>query len=137
MMVVALLLRPWCSQMKSFAAKPRVLADDLQLIATGNKHCEVFEFAFNKTHIHMDDMGARLAPKKRMTFSTDGNVRNWLRVYKWRCIDATLNVVNDCRDLGAHLNISALWKKGSTLTQRMLRGIAYSKMLLYTTAPFL
>ena len=84
----------------------------------------------------MEDMGARLAPKKCMTFATDTNVRNWLRVYKWRCINTTLNVVNDCRDLGAHLNISALWKKGSTLTRRMINGIAYSKLLLYSKAPF-
>ena len=52
---------------------------DLQLIATGSKHCEVFEYAFNKTHIHMDDMGALSATKKCMTFSTDSNVQNWLR----------------------------------------------------------
>ena len=57
--------------MKACAVMPRVLADDLQLISTGTKHLENFEYAFNKTHAHLADMGAKLAPSKSVTFSTE------------------------------------------------------------------
>ena len=43
MMLVALLLRPWILQMKAMATFPRVLADDLQLIATGPRHADTFQ----------------------------------------------------------------------------------------------
>ena len=62
MMVVALILRPWIMQMREAAVVPRILADDLQIIATGPNHLENFEHAFDKTHEHLHDMGARLAP---------------------------------------------------------------------------
>ena len=81
-------------------------------------------------------MGAMLAPTKSITFSTDTNISGWLREYKWRCINSTLTVVNDCRDLGAHLNLSAVWKTGATLTNRIRRGVAYAKKLVYAKAPF-
>ena len=100
-----------------------VLVDDLQLIATGPRHIETFEFAFNRSHEHLQDMGARLAPKKSVVFSTDPKVSSWMQTYKWRFVDATLTVVCDCRDLGAHLNVSALLKKTTTLTNRMQKGI--------------
>ena len=116
MMVVSLLLRPWILQMRMCAVYPRVLADDLQLISTGNKHLEHFEFAFNKTHEHLFDMGARLAPNKSVIFSIEKSASNYLRMHKWRRLGRTLKVITDCRDLGAHLTVSTCRKLGTTLT---------------------
>ena len=56
MMVVALLLRPWLIQMKGMGMQPRILADDLQVISTGSRHLEHFEYAYSKTHEHLEDM---------------------------------------------------------------------------------
>ena len=52
MMVVAILLRPWISQMRQLAMHPRILADDLQAISTGTRHLPHFQLAFTKTQEH-------------------------------------------------------------------------------------
>ena len=75
MMVVAIIMRAWIMQMRSLAVKPRLLADDLQLISTGPRHLHNFEYAFNKTHAHLEDMGARIAPQKCYTCSTSTAAR--------------------------------------------------------------
>ena len=118
MMVVALLLRPWLLQMRSLGMQPRILADDLQVISTGSRHLERFEHAYSKTHEHLEDMGARIAPQKCSTFSSDTVAREWLRRHRWRRLHQTVPVVNDCRDLGAHLNATSSMK-GTTLSERM------------------
>ena len=82
MMVVALLLRPWIEQMNSYAVKPRLLADDLQIISTGPSHLADFEFAFDESHKHPVDMGARLAPSNSMTFSTCKTTSRWLKQHR-------------------------------------------------------
>ena len=69
----------------------------------------------------MEDLGAKMAPKKSLTFSSDAASRNWLRNHKWRRLDTKIRVVSDCRDLGARLNAAANRSYGSTLTTRMLK----------------
>ena len=64
MMVIAMMMRPWLVQMKQAAVAPRILADDLQILARGPNRLSHFEFAFDATHKHLYDMGARIAPKK-------------------------------------------------------------------------
>ena len=68
MMIMACLLRPWILQMRTCAVYPRVLADDLQLMSTGNEHLENFEYVFKKTHEHLADMEAKLVPSKCIIF---------------------------------------------------------------------
>ena len=75
MMIVALLMRPWMLQMKAAAATPRILADDLQIFTTGPRHLENLTYAFDLTHKHMEDMGARIAPTKSVTFTSDSTSR--------------------------------------------------------------
>ena len=53
MMIVALLLRAWIVEMKGAGLRPRVLADDLQLIAVGGDHLGDFQRGFDKTHCHL------------------------------------------------------------------------------------
>ena len=71
-------------QMRGCAVKPRILADDLQILSQGGTHLKHFEYAFNKTHKHIEDMGGRLAPTKSVTFASDETSRNWLRRHTWR-----------------------------------------------------
>ena len=92
MMVVALLLRPWIEQMKSYAVRPRLLADDLQILSTGPNHLANFEFAFDKTHKHLSDMGAKIAPSKSITFSTCKTSANWLKQHRWSRTGTTIPV---------------------------------------------
>ena len=53
--------------MREAAVIPRILADDLQPFATVPRHLENFEYVFNLTHEHMEDMGANMAPSKSVT----------------------------------------------------------------------
>ena len=47
--VIALLMRAWIVEMKHYAVQPRLLADDLQIISTGERHLKHFEYAYNQT----------------------------------------------------------------------------------------
>ena len=64
-------------------------------------------------------MGARLAPKKSITFVSDESSRMWLRSHRWRRVGHTIQVITDGRDLGAHMNAAANRIQGATLTRRM------------------
>ena len=68
MMVTAMMMRPWLVQMKQAAVVPRILADDLQILARGANRLNRFENASDATHKHLYDMGARVAPKKSVVF---------------------------------------------------------------------
>ena len=63
MMIVALLLRAWALEMKEMGLHPRVLADDLQVVATGEQHLDDFVAGFDATHKHLESMGATLTPQ--------------------------------------------------------------------------
>ena len=119
MMITSLLLRPWVMQMRGCGIKPRILADDLQLLGTGGNHLSIFEYGFNKTHQHLTDMGAKLAPSKSIVFSSNEAARIWLRQHRWRRIGRTIAVITDGRDLCAHMNAAANRFYGTTLTRRM------------------
>ena len=129
MMVAAMITRPWLVQMKEAAVKPRILADDLQLLARGPNHLEQFQYAFDATHKHLHDMGAKIAPKKSVTFSSDWASRKWLKQRRWRRLGTTVTVLNDMRDLGAHFNSTSQRRYGATLTARMRRAAAATKRL--------
>ena len=68
MVIVALLLRVWTREMKAMGLQPRVLADDLQVVATGAEHLDTFVRSFDATHQHLECMGAKLAPHKSVVF---------------------------------------------------------------------
>ena len=111
MMVTALILRPWIEQMKSVAVEPRVLADDLQIVASGPRHLENYVHASDLTHAHLHDMGARLAAQKSISFTSEPAARKWLRNHKWRRIGGKIPVITDVRGLGAHWTICGkLWQ---------------------------
>ena len=97
-------MRACVFDMKNVGVTPRVLADDLHLIATGPRHLELFEHAFDRAHKHLDAMSARLAPHKSLVYFTDGTARNCLRQRKWRRIGKIIKVLSNSRDPGAHIN---------------------------------
>ena len=136
MMVVALLSRAWIMQMRDYDVTPRVLADDLLILATdteqagghlaGNAeaaqgHLAKAVAAFDATHGHLQDLGAKIAPKKCYAFTSCTTSRSWLRQHRWGRLDKVITVVNDTRDLGAHLNATVNKMVGTTLTQRMIK----------------
>ena len=99
----------------------RILADDLQIISTGTRHLTHFQYAFSKTHEHLEDMGAKVAPTKCIAFSTCKAAREWLKKHIWRRLKMEVKVVSNGRDLGAHFNISDKARFGTTLTDRMIQ----------------
>lgn len=135
MMVVAIVMRAWIMQMKVMAVKPRLLADDLQLLSTGARHLEHFEYAFNKTREHLDDMGAKIAPLKCYTCATNSAARKWLGTHQWRRLRRTIPVVNDVRDLGAHWCISGR-KVATTSTRSMAETTPSMNRLDMAKAPY-
>ena len=136
MMVVALLLRAWIIQMQRAAVEPRVLADDLLIMATGDNSLELFEYAYNATHKHLEDMGAKVAPKKCLTFSSNVANRRWLENNRWMRLRTTVKVVTDTRDLGAHLNAAAGRLRGATLTRRMRAAMISTTRMGRVNAPY-
>ena len=56
-------------QMEEMQVEPRVLADDLHIAVVGENAMRKFEDAFDKTHLHLIDMGARVSPGKCTTFA--------------------------------------------------------------------
>ena len=55
-----------------------------------------------------------------MMFSSEAVARKCLSEHNWRRLGKTIAVLNDCRDLGAHLNATKRWRS-ATLTKRMLQ----------------
>ena len=112
------------------AVKPRILADDLHILASGPRHLEWFTHAFDKTHLHLMDMGAKIAPHKSLTFSSDNTARQWLKMHRWRTLQRTVPVITTCRDLGARLNSMVDKKTGKTLTDRMQKATGCAETIV-------
>ena len=84
MMATALFMWPWLMQMRPMDVKPRILADNLQVVSTGPRHLEQIVVAFDKTHAHLEAMGARIATQKSLTFSSNTVARGLLSEHRWR-----------------------------------------------------
>ena len=96
----------------------------------------MFEYGFTQTHKHIEDLGAKLAPKKSTTFSSDEASRRWLRNHKWRRTGTRIEVITDGRDLGAHLNAAQSRMYGTTLTRRMENAAKEVETLNKAKAPY-
>ena len=127
MMITSLLLRPWVMQMKTIKVIPRILADDLQLMTTGRRHLGRFVRGFNTTHQHLEDMGARLAPKKSVAWSSTATARKWLTEHRWRKVGGTIKVIADGKDLGCHMNASDKRLLGGDFIQQAAESCARSR----------
>ena len=76
-------------------------------------------------------MGAKIAPRKSLIFSSNNTARQWLRNHRWRILKDVVPVTNTCRDLGAHLNSLVNRKNGKTLTDRMQKATGCAEMMGY------
>ena len=135
MMVTSLLLRPWIAQMASIGAIPRVLADDLQVMAYGDDSLQKYVTAADLTHKHLQDMGAKVSAGKCINFASSETTRVWLRTHKWRRLNKTISVQNECRDLGARLNMAGKRRTGRTLTERLHKAAKYAGRVGIKKAP--
>ena len=88
MIFVALLLRAWLVQMRSFQVTARALADDLLVFATGSQALSKFAAAFQTTLQHMLDLGGRVSAPKSKLFASHHSRRDWLRRHLWAPISA-------------------------------------------------
>lgn len=123
MMVVALIMRPWIELVKQEGVKPRVFADDIMLYAKGDGHEEALTKSYGTTHRYLEDMGARLAPSKSSIFSTSKATRSRMRLHKWQYAgDAVIQVINNFRDLGAHVNLTNA-ANSKTINDRVAKGV--------------
>ena len=102
MMMLALLMVPWSKLMRNMQLQPRLLADDVLLMAAGPGAWERFQQGFNATHVYIMDLGGKIAAAKSYLFSTDRAWRNRLRAHHWEHLDCLIRVVLHVRDLGAH-----------------------------------
>ena len=69
MCMAALIMRPWIAVVKAVAViKVYILADDVMMIANGDAMTEHLAKAINKTHAYLHDLGARVAPDKKLQF---------------------------------------------------------------------
>ena len=123
MMIVALLMRPWLVLIKSMHVEPKVLADDVCIIAKGRRIISKPAKALEATHEYCQDFGARIAPTKSYSFATTQKARDWLQRTRWKTIETVLLVVQDFRYLGAHMNTTGR-KANSTGDARWSRGLA-------------
>ena len=77
MMVIALLSTAWMNQMEELGVQPRILADDIAVLAGGENAPEAFEKAYDATQDHLTRMGARISPQKCIVFASS-DAHRWL-----------------------------------------------------------
>ena len=125
MMVVALLMRAWLVMMLQMQVDPRVLADDVLLIAKGARMVRKFAAALEATHGYLQAMGAKIAPSKSYNFASAKEGKKWLRETWWSHIQGHIEVVDDFRYLGWHLS-TQMTRKHTTLVERWQKAMLSS-----------
>jgi hypothetical protein len=87
MLIIALSARPWILAMKQQSVIPRVLADDIMVIADSHQasdcenHIDKFVSAFNFTLQYFQHFSARIAFQKSYIFSSHASARCTLKSY--------------------------------------------------------
>ena len=123
-------------QMKAAAVTPRVFTDDLQIIARGPRRLEHFQYAFDQTHKHLHDMGARMAPAKSVTFAMYKTAKKWVKQHRWSRLGKTVVVLDDMRGLGARFNSNRIRRYGTTLVARMRNAATATNRLAKMRTPY-
>ena len=104
MTMVALIMRPWILQMRTYAGITcYILTDDVLIIVAGMKMVSKFAEALNATHQYLHKMGAKVAPGKSYNVASSNKARSWLKTTMWKHIGRCIEVIADFRYLGAHL----------------------------------
>ena len=82
-----------------------------------------FAKGLNHTHSYLIDMGAKIAPDKNFNFSSTAEGRVWLKNTFWKKLGTAIEVVDNFRYLGAHVNVSGK-NTAETLRQRFKKGVS-------------
>ena len=124
MMFTSLIMRPWILKVKGLSDQivPNILADDILVVAHGSKCDGLFVKAIDETHTYIKTMGGKLAEGKSQIFASNEEHRDWFKKSTWQGTGGNIEVVNDMRYLGAHLNVSGK-RKATTCTARIKGGI--------------
>ena len=130
MMIIALLMRPWLLIIQQTKAKPRVLADDVFLFATGEWHVEQLTQGYTATLQYIEDIGGRTAPEKSFIVSTSEAARTWFKGFTWPIVKQKIAVVLHIRDLGGHLHTGSV-HHSPTLTARLHDAAHYVHRITY------
>ena len=109
MMLIALIMRGWLMQMAEAGIQGRILADDILVWAKSTLHLQKFAEGLKSTHTYFTDMGAKVAAKKSLIFSTDKPSRKWLEGHRWGRARETIKVVKKFRDLGGARQFVQPW----------------------------
>ena len=115
MTLPALMVRPWIIQVQKKGAIPGVLADDLHLVAAGEKHHENCRKAIRDTHVHYHSWRTTRSKQELR----DKRTRKRLYNTSYDILQyAKVPVVTHCRDLGGQLNMTER-VMAPTLTKRI------------------
>ena len=117
MAIAALLMRAWVVEVKAMGVQPKVLADDVLMVAQGRSMLKKYAKALNFTHLYLQDLGAKVAPTKSYNFSSTEAGRKWLKKTWWPYIHTNISVVKHMTYVGAHLSTTAA-RKNNTLVDR-------------------
>ena len=135
MTIVAFWLRPLVLLIKHHAGTPRLLADDVMISAQGEQHEDIFRKCYELTFDFMHDIGAKIAPTKCFTFSSNRTTRKRLRTHFWLSPSSQVAVVTNLRDLGAHLSLGSTLT-GTTITKRLHKATAIVHKIARTSYNF-
>ena len=92
--------------MEKHGCKPRSLADDLLILATGDGHARKLSEALDATFGLLNAMGGKVAPNKSLAVSACAQTRKWLSRKFWKPVQGGIRVANNFRDLGKHLTLT-------------------------------
>jgi len=134
MMIVALIFIPWINHVKAPGVEPRVLADDLLILTTGDMCRANVIKALKDSKAFFQSIGARVADNKCFTFAYDPTVRQFLTNYIWDRNGLTIPCLSSFRDLGAHLTCNGA-QTASTVTKRFRNAAAMAGRLAYMAIP--
>ena len=135
MTFIAFIFHPWTRMMRGMNVIPRCLADDLTVYAIGHNHEARFQASYAETLRYLTFVGAKPAPSKCYTFSTESITRFRLSQELWYDINAYVPVVQAVRDLGGQLYTTSMIN-GSTLKQRLNRAIHLCLKLAFFSWPW-
>ena len=136
MRILALITRPWCELVRLSGVIPRVLADDLMMLAIQQQAAWRTARALLDSHGYIIAMGGQVRVNKTWTFASEREGRNVLKLLILPGQeDELVPMVFEHRDLGGHLDATAR-RTGTTLTQRLVKTTGQCKAHAQTPGGF-
>ena len=128
MLMIAILMTPWVQMAKANNTSPKVLADDILLLASGEHCTKHFANMLDKTHIYLIDIGANISTPKSFNFASHQSHRTWLTNTFWPTIKANITTLKSFRYLGAHINTTTKLNNATTKS-RLNKALAMLRRL--------